>query len=34
MEAFDTYMKDEANQNDAAMKSYITANLVNDPVTG
>jgi hypothetical protein len=34
MVGFKTFMGDEANQNMAAMKGYIAANLEDDPVTG
>jgi hypothetical protein len=34
MAGFKTFMDDEANQNMPALKGYIAANLVNDPVTG
>jgi hypothetical protein len=34
MAALKTFVSDEANQNLAAFKTYLTANLVDDPVTG
>jgi hypothetical protein len=34
MEAFKTFIDGKTNKTAVAMKSYITANFVNDPVTG